>query len=596
MLKTIFSKECVPFHIQDERRMMIYNSIARKVLYPAAATALVVGGTVAAGPANALLSDNVHDVGAGGMTNCNGGDVCVKKVGDELEVSYEVQFGNMPKSSDHGTTVKGNMIAFPSVMKDAKLEVVATSKNGTGRYSPATETDGYPTHKFDKPVEVPVYTPEELEKKNIPYDGGEISFILPEGADEDKDSSYVKKYSSDNKDREYEDRFFATHLKGENIINDFKKNGGNGDVVKGIGSDGVSKDSIFYDKSLEKAGAMPTDSPYDYFVFNNDAVGVQTFKVTGKVKTESDLAYLPIRAKEGFYKCGQEGKGFGITDKDPWREIPNPDDRDSYEPLERNDCRNLLEDYEWARSDDTLPHYSLENNEVTKSNIKNDTEHGLMGSKKCAVTEDDGRYDRIEQDVEPRLIGATSNGSNKESTSWGANYTAESVLHANRAVTYILSGYLAAEDNCDQAGVKISLCNEDKPDETPSTTPEETPSTTPNESTSKTTTPEHPSKSSTPKTETVTTDTPSSEKTTPVETPDNPAEDTEDVKENVKTTPTVPGATPGKTTNFGHSTSQPDQGAVAVESPEKATVGPEVNTGGEVESTSLFAKVINIFK
>lgn len=118
----------VPFHIQDERRRMIYNSIARKVLYPAAATALVVGGTVAAGPANALLSDNVHDVGTGGMTNCNGGDVCVKKVGDELEVSYEVQFGTQVKSSDHGNTVKGNMIAFPSVMKDAKLEVVATGK------------------------------------------------------------------------------------------------------------------------------------------------------------------------------------------------------------------------------------------------------------------------------------------------------------------------------------------------------------------------------------------------------------------------------------------------------------------------------------
>lgn len=577
---------------------MIQNSIARKVLYPAAATALVIGGTVAAGPANALLSDNVHDIGAGGMTNCNGGDVCVKKVGDELEVSYEVQFGNMVKSSDHGQTVKGNMIAFPSVMKDAKLEVVATGKDSLGgfRKKPATETDGYPTHKFDKPVDVPVYTPEELEKKNVPYDGGEISFFLPDGADEEKDSSYVKKYSSDNKEEGFEDRFFATHLKGENIINDFKKNGGSGDVVKDIGSDGVSKDSIFYDKSLEKAGAMPTDSPYDYFVFNSDSIGVQTFKVTGKVKTESDLAYLPIRAKGGFYKCGQEGSGFGITDKDTWTEVPNPDDKDSTKSLERNDCRNLM-DYEWARSDDTLPHYSLENNEVTKSNIKNDTEHGLMGSKKCAVTEDDGRYDRIEQDIEPRTLRSGS-----QSTSWGAEYARENRLHANPAVTHLLSGYLAAEDGCDQAGVKISLCNEDKPDETPATTPEETPTTTPNESTSKTTTPEHPSKSSTPKTDSVKTETPSSEKTTtPVESPETSTVKTgTNTQEGVKTTPSVPdetpGETPGKTTNFGHNAPQPNQDAVAVDSPEKATAGPEVNTGGEVESTSLFAKVINIFK
>ena len=577
---------------------MIQNSIARKVLYPAAATALVIGGTVAAGPANALLSDNVHDIGSGGMTNCNGGDVCVKEVGDELEVSYEVQFGNGVKSSDHGQTVKGNMIAFPSVMKDAKLEVVATGKNSSGEdnRAPVTETDGYPTHKFDKPVEVPVYTPEELEKKNVPYDGGEISFVLPDGADEDKDSSYVKKYSPDNKEEKNEDRFFATHLKGENIINDFKKNGGSGDEVKGIGTDGVSKDSIFYDKSLEKAGAMPTDSPYDYFVFNSDSIGVQTFKVTGKVKTESDLSYLPIRAKGGFYKCGQEGSGFGITDKDTWTEVPNPDDKDSTKSLERNDCRNLM-DYEWARSDDTLPHYSLENNEVTKSNIKNDTEHGLMGSKKCAVTEDDGRYDRIEQDIEPRTLRSGS-----QSTSWGAEYARENRLHANRAVTYLVGGYLTAEDNCDQAGVKISLCNEDKPDEAPSTTPEETPTTTPNESTSKTTTPEHPSKSSTPKTDSVKTETPSSEKTTtPVESPETSTVKTDtNTQESVKTTPSVPGetpgATPGKTTNFGHNAPHPKQDVVAVDSPEKATAGPEVNTGGEVESTSLFAKVINIFK
>lgn len=227
-----------------------------------------------------------------------------------------------------------------------------------------------------------------------------------------------------------------------------------------------------------------------------------------------------------------------------------------------------------------------------------------MGSQKCAVTEDDGRYDRIEQDVEPRLLGNTSNGGQKESSSWGANYTAESILHANPAVTYLLSGYLAAEDGCDQAGVKISLCNEDKPDETPSTTPEETPTTTPNESTSKTTTPEHPSKSSTPKTDSVKTETPSSktetpssEKTTPVESPETSTVKTDtNTQENVKTTPSVPDETPGKTTNFGHNTPQPNQDAVAVDSPEKATAGPEVNTGGEVESTSLFAKVINIFK
>ena len=110
------------------------RSIAKKALYSATATALIVGGTT--GVANAAdtpkhpsldEAKNIYNAG-GGLTNCKGGDVCVKKVGDELEVSYEVQFGTQVKASDHGTAVKGNMIAFPSVMKDAKLEVVATGK------------------------------------------------------------------------------------------------------------------------------------------------------------------------------------------------------------------------------------------------------------------------------------------------------------------------------------------------------------------------------------------------------------------------------------------------------------------------------------
>lgn len=152
----------------------------------------------------------------------------------------------------------------------------------------------------------------------------------------------------------------------------------------------------------------------------------------------------------------------------------------------------------------------------------------------------------------------------------GAEYTRENTLHANRTVTYLVGSYLAAEDNCDQAGVKISLCNEDKQDETPATTPNETPSTAPSESTSKDIAPGQNS------------ETGGSAK---VDNPDNPAEGIEDVK----STPSAPGVTSGKTTNFGNNTSHNAQGTAA-------TVGPEVNTGGEVESGSFFTKILNIFK
>lgn len=633
---------------------MLRNKIARKILYPTAAAAVILGGAVA--PANALLSDNVHNTGTGGMTNCNGGDVCVKKVGDELEVSYEVQFGNMLKSSDHSQAVKGSMIAFPSVLKDVQLEVVATGKDGNGFGPQLAEMSGYPTHKFDTPVKVPVHTPEDLDEKNVPWDGGEISFILPDGSDENKDSSYVKKYSPDNKK---EDRFFATHIKGEKIIEDFKKKGDSGDVVKDLGTEGVSKDSIAYDKSLGKAGGMSVDSPYDYLIFNNDNMGVQTFRITGKVKTESDLAFLPIRAKQGFYRCGQEGTGFGITDTTPWKEefwfYKDRDSRGERITKEHNSCDNLLENYEWTRSDDTLPHYSLKNDEVTKKNIENNTQHGLSGSQKCAVTKDAGRYDLIEQDIKPRKLvedgyvfrnGKNNNGS-FSSTSWGSTYMREFDLHANIAITSILSGYNVAEDGCDQAGVEISLCTDDNPETTPST-PEETPTTSPKESTTPGETPTGSSDQTTPQTSEETSDSTTRKTTsktsegedTPSTTPSTPEdEDTpsttpstsvrdEDDKEPEdetpveNTTPQNPGNNtiiPGGSGNVhtpsggistpripfipqslsyagGHAQSP---AAVASDNSgsgeEEVTEGPQVHTGGEVEKDTIFDKIVKFF-
>lgn len=155
---------------------MTMRSIAKKALYSATATALIVGGTT--GVANAAdtpkppsldEAENIYNAG-GGITNCKGGDVCVKKVGDELEVSYEVQFNNIVKSSDHGQTARGSMIAFPSVIKDPKLEVISTSiEHGddsdfdTARK--ANKDNPYPVHKFDNPVEVPTPSFDEIEKE-----------------------------------------------------------------------------------------------------------------------------------------------------------------------------------------------------------------------------------------------------------------------------------------------------------------------------------------------------------------------------------------------------------------------------------------------
>ena len=439
------------------------NALKRRIFTGISCAAIAAGLSTA--PASALLSDNVHGTGTGGMTNCNGSDFCVKKVGDELEVSYEVQFGNMLKSSDHGQTVKGSMIAFPSVLKDVQLDVIATGITGEEQYdSPsALEFESHPTHKFDKPVNVPIHSPEELKDKGKEFDSGELSFEVKGKDDTEKDESYKKVYP---------DKFYATHLKGDNIIKDYKKSGGKDKVVKGMkDGDNLSPDSQIYNASLEKAGNMPIDSPYDYLVFNNDQMGVHSFKITGKVKTESDLAYLPIRAKQGFYRCHGEGSGFGFTDNNEWDERYLNSKPQEDKKIHHDGCENLLEEHEWARSDDTLPEYSLDNDEVTKNNIKNDSEHGLFGSKKCAVTRDTGRYDRIEQDVEPRVL---EKDDNQQLNGWGDYYAKDYTLHANVADTYISSGLYVAEDGCDQAGVKIALCDDNDKDNPDSTKPTHT--------------------------------------------------------------------------------------------------------------------------
>lgn len=471
---------------------MTIRSIAKKLLYSATATALIVGGTT--GVANAANTPkypsldeakNIYNAG-GGLTNCNGGDVCVKKVGDELEVSYEVQFNNIVKSSDHGQTARGSMIAFPSVIKDPKLEVVSTSiEHGddsdydTARK--ANKDNPYPVHKFDKPVEVPTHSFDELEKEGKEWNRGNVSFRVNKGDDEKNDSSY-KKYSAYSKSEETgkkdgkwvdnDDDFFAAHASGEKIVkyvNDIKK-----EAEKDKDKDnydltysGINEGKIRFDPHIDpdenplekpedmivvegshEIGAMPLDSPYDYFLFNNNSLGVQTYRITGKVKTESDLAYLPIRAKQDFWKCSQEG-GFG-----------------NYE----EGCQSLME-YAWGRTNDTLPAYSLKNDEVTKRNVKKDTPNGLRGSLQCSVTEENGKLDWIADDKTVRNVDGYP--------STGYKYAQTFTLPQNPDVDYFVGGFGTKEDGCDQAGVKISLCNENNNDKDNATRPDDTPVTDP---------------------------------------------------------------------------------------------------------------------
>lgn len=591
---------------------MTMRSIAKKALYSATATALIVGGTT--GVANAAdtpkhpsldEAKNIYNAG-GGLTNCKGGDVCVKKVGDELEVSYEVQFNNIVKSSDHGQTSRGSMIAFPSVIKDPKLEVISTSiehgdDSDYNTARKANKDNPYPVHKFDKPVEVPTPSFDELEKDGKKWIDGNISFRVNKGDDEKSDSSY-KKYSANSGDGEKtgkedgkwvdnDDDFFAAHASGEKIAqyaNDLKKKAEKdkdkyGDVLSWTGIDqGKIKNSGDIDDTPEKPkdmiavegtqdiGAMPLDSPYDFFLFHNNSLGVQTYRITGKVKTESDLAYLPIRAKQNFWKCSQEG-GFG-----------------NYE----EGCQSLME-YAYGRTNDTLPSYSLKNNEVTKRNVKKDTPGGLHGSLQCAVTQENDKLDWIGDDKPARNVDGAPSTAYK--------YAQTFTLSANPDVDYFVGGFGSKEDGCDQAGIKISLCQENSNGQDDATRPDDTSVTDPDGD--KTSSSDTPDSSKTGKDDTTSGGKNSSGDTNSGDDNSYLAQDSED--EGVSGSQDS-GNVQGITTNNGSANSMsPAQGNASTlasggntsgKSAGAASYGPEVNTGGEVSSTSFFSKVVSLFR
>ncbi len=597
---------------------MTIRSIAKGLLYSATATALIVGGTT--GVANAANTPkypsldeakNIYNAG-GGLTNCNGGDVCVKKVGDELEVSYEVQFNNIVKSSDHGQTARGSMIAFPSVIKDPKLEVVSTSiEHGddsdydTARK--ANKDNPYPVHKFDKPVEVPTHSFDELEKEGKEWNRGNVSFRVNKSDDEKNDSSY-KKYSAysgekdektgkkDGKWVDNDDDFFAAHASGEKIAQyakDFKAEvekdkGKYGDILSDTGIDqGKIKNSGYIDDTPEKPkdmiavegtqdiGAMPLDSPYDYFLFHNNSLGVQTYRITGKVKTESDLAYLPIRAKQNFWKCSQEG-GFG-----------------NYE----EGCQSLME-YAWGRTNDTLPSYSLKNDEVTKRNVKKDTPNGLRGSLQCAATEENDRLDWIGNDNPIRNVDGVPSTAYK--------YAQTFTLNARDGdVDYFVGGFGTKEDGCDQAGIKISLCQENSNGQDDATRPDDTQVTDPDGD--KTSSSDTPDSSETGKDNSSSNKDKYSHNNDSVDSKENKdlSEKTNDdsqltqssKKDDSVSTIQDSKNTQGITDNNGVSNSiSPVPSGKDAKSVNTASYddGAKVNTGGEV-STPLFSKIISLF-
>lgn len=97
------------------------NRFAAKALAPLAAGGLIFSGVA---PANALLSDNVHNI-AGGGVNIHADNTCVEKVGDTAHVKFMVQHQPLVVSSDHMQTAAHGTIALPHNMKNVSIKLKA---------------------------------------------------------------------------------------------------------------------------------------------------------------------------------------------------------------------------------------------------------------------------------------------------------------------------------------------------------------------------------------------------------------------------------------------------------------------------------------
>ncbi len=123
-----------------------------------------------AAPANALLSDNVHNQ-AGGGVNIHAENTCVEKIGDTAHVKFMAQHQPLLRSSDHGQTAAHGTLALPRAMKNVSIKIKAVG-GGVQAWDKKT---GYfkDLHReatvFDAPLEIPILENSDEYKEKYPY-------------------------------------------------------------------------------------------------------------------------------------------------------------------------------------------------------------------------------------------------------------------------------------------------------------------------------------------------------------------------------------------------------------------------------------------
>ncbi|MBP3089313.1 hypothetical protein EML15_09190 [Corynebacterium sp. sy017] len=371
--------------------------------------------------------------GSYGGVNCDTGSTCVKQIGDDAQVTWQVQVSPLAIPDDHGL-MSGYVshhaqIMIPSTVKDVSIKLTHMPVSDDGLNLSSDDPDSiWPDKEVD--YQVPI-----VDSIDDVTDSGTYAV-----------SSFVKNpIKPDEKDDlslEYDDPDAIPE--GAPAPKDTR----------------VDMSEVYYQYGVKKS-ALPEQPNWDFYQVKLNQSGIFTFEVTGTVESVSEDTYVPIRAENMINRCSPVNDDYELKDR-----------KENCTSLKMNDT------WSWALTDELPPVMTKEQSDDVRKKIAavyedQGTVHGLTGVGTCAVTRNTSRFDTISTDIEAAAEGK-----------YGA-YARTFNLKLNPGMSYFGS-LRGREDNCDQGFQHITLCPDEEtevpPSEEPVESEEPTPSDEPQES------------------------------------------------------------------------------------------------------------------
>ena len=280
-----------------------------------------------------------------GAVNCNGGNTCVKKIGDMAHVTYNVQTTMLLSTTDQAQSVRKTVMFVPKVLENVKITLLSVPD--MQKYADIMKQNNPSINRQVMPIvptkevhkEIPiinlkpnkdgVFLDDQGNEAPLNYGGLISSDINNQNLGIYRSSSYIP------------DNQHVTYLNYWDTLDNLKNH------------------ELYYEYSFEIKES-----------------GVFSLKLEADVKIKAELTVLPIRVTNTISRCVQESAG-----------------NNAYEEF----CQDLLAYDQWRRG--SLPKYSLTDTTINKQLQEKNTVNGLLGCQKCMVTKENGKNNLIGSDV-----------------------------------------------------------------------------------------------------------------------------------------------------------------------------------------------------